>query len=224
MESMPSSTESIDYAELHGPMTDRLVALARSLSHAQWTSPSLCDGWRVCDVYGHMTYGGVTPLRKVLPILLFVYRGNLNRGSKAVSVKYADSHSQSEVIAEFERSSHAPVGIGKRIKPNEVFLDHVVHELDVRRPLALASEFSPHERQAALRAAVAVRSPLIAPSKNASGFRLAADDVDWSHGPADAPAVEGPADDLLLALCGRPAGLAALRGDGVEALSGRIRR
>ena len=43
-------------------MTDRLAALGRSLTSEQWMSPSLCDGWRVCDVYGHMTYGGVTPM------------------------------------------------------------------------------------------------------------------------------------------------------------------
>ena len=50
------STETYDYLQLHRPMTERLVALASSLSDTQWTSPSLCDGWRVCDVYGHMTY------------------------------------------------------------------------------------------------------------------------------------------------------------------------
>jgi uncharacterized protein (TIGR03083 family) len=203
-------------------MTERLVALARSLSDQQWVSPSLCEGWRVCDVYGHMTFGGATPMYKVLPKLLFVYRGNLHRGSKIESVRYANSHQKSEVILEFERSSYSPVGIGKRIKPDELFVDHVVHELDIRRPLGLSSEFSDVELRAALHATVAMKSPMIAPSKNAAGLRIAASDVDWSHGADTAPSVEGPAEDLLLALCGRPGGLGALRGDGLDQLTRRI--
>jgi uncharacterized protein (TIGR03083 family) len=169
-----------------------------------------------------MTYGGVTPMPKVVPILLFKYRGNLNRGSAVESVKYADAHPQAELISEFQRSSSAPVGIGKRVKPDELFVDHVVHELDIRRPLGLPTVFSGYELRAALHTAVGMKSPLIAPSKNAVGLRIVATDVGWSHGPIDAPTVEGPAEDLLLALCGRPLGLAALHGDGVPELSKRL--
>jgi len=219
---MSTATETFDYAAMHHPMIQRMAALGRSLSPEQWTSPSLCDGWRVCDVFGHMTYGGVTPMYRVLPILLLKYRGNLNRGSAAESVRYADAHSQADVIAEFVRSSNDPVGIGKKVPPNELYVDHVVHELDIRRPLGLASEFDAHQLRAALAPAVAMKSPLIAPSKNAAGLRLVATDIAWAHGDAGLPTVEGPAEDLLLALCGRPLGLAALNGAGLGQLSGRL--
>lgn len=221
---MTSTSATIDYRALHGPMTDRLVALGRSLSPSQWTSPSLCAGWRVCDVFGHMTYGGVTPLRTVLPVLLFRYRGSLNRGSAAESVRYADTHPQQAVVDEFERSSHHPVGIGKLVKPAELHMDHIVHELDIRRPLALATEWNENDLRAALEAAVATKTPLIAPAKTAAGLRFVATDLEWSAGPPDAPAVHGPAEDLLLAITGRTAGLAALHGDGVAELTARIRR
>lgn len=219
---MSVTAPSYDYVDLQRPMTERLVALARSLSPGQWTSPSLCTGWRVCDVYGHMTYGGVTPLHRVVPRLLFVYRGRLNRGSAVESVRYADSHPQASLIEAFARSSAHPVGIGKRIKPHELYVDHVVHELDVRRPLGLATVWSPDELLAAVDAAVGLRSPLIAPARNAAGLRLVASDLGWSSGRPDAPVVVGPAEDLLLAVCGRPAGLATLSGEGLDVLRTRV--
>ena len=224
MAGMTETLSKQDYKALKGPMTDRLAALGRSLSPSQWQSPSLCEGWRVCDVFGHMTYGGVTPMHKVLPILLFKHRGNLNRGSATESVRYANSHPQDVVMAEFVRSSNHPVGIGKVIKPADLHVDHIVHELDVRRPLGLASEWTDGDLRAALDAAVRAKNPLIAPAKVAKGFHLVASDLDWSHGPDDGPEVTGPAEDLLLALCGRPLGLAALSGDGVAELTERIRR
>src|SRR6185295_5233914 len=137
MVDMSTTLSAIDYKTLHGPMTERLATLGRALSPQQWLAPSLCDGWRVCDVYGHMTYGGVTPMYKVLPILLFKHRGSLNRGSAVESVRYADRYPQEVVLAEFVRSSHHPVGIGKVVKASELHMDHIVHEMDVRRPLGL---------------------------------------------------------------------------------------
>jgi uncharacterized protein (TIGR03083 family) len=221
---MNSTASKSDYRALHGPMIERLVALGRSLTPAQWVAPSLCEGWRACDVYGHMTYGGVTPMRKVVPRLLFVYRGNLNRGSAVESVRYADAHPQPALIAEFERSSYHPVGIGKLIKAHELHMDHIVHEIDIRRPLGVATEWNADDLRAALDAAVRTKNPLIAPAKSAQGLHFVATDLDWSHGPAGGPAVEGPAEDLLLAMCGRPAGLAALQGDGDAELTTRISR
>lgn len=218
------TSTKVDYRTVNDQMTDRLVALGRSLSDEQWRAPSLCELWRACDVFGHMTYGGVTPLRKVVPVLLFKYRGNLPRGSAKESIRYADTHSQQAVMDEFERSSHHPVGIGKLIKPAEVHMDHVVHELDVRRPLGLPSEWTPVDLPAALATAVVTKNPVIAPAKTARDLRFTATDLDWSYGPPAAPHVEGPAEDLLLAICGRRVGLASLTGDGVAELLVRICR
>jgi uncharacterized protein (TIGR03083 family) len=128
------------------------------------------------------------------------------------------------VVDEFERSSHHPVGIGKVIKPAELHMDHIVHELDVRRPLGLATEWGPDDLRAALEAAVVTRNPLIAPAKTAQALRFTATDIDWHYGPPNAPRVEGPAEDVLLAVCGRPSGLARLSGNGALELAARIAR
>jgi hypothetical protein len=58
----------------------------------------------------------------------------------------------------------------------------------------------------------------------AKGLHLVATDLDWSYGEADAPEVAGPAESLLLALCGRPIGLPDLQGKGVAELTARISR
>jgi uncharacterized protein (TIGR03083 family) len=221
---MSKTATLFDYPTLHAAMTERLVGLGSSLTPQQWQSPSLCEGWRVCDVFGHITYGGVTPLRTIGPILLFKYRGNLNRGSAVESVRYADTHAQPVVVAEFERSRHHPVGIGKLIKTDELHMDHIVHELDIRRPLGLPTEWQSDDVRAALDTAVRTKNPLISPAKTAQGLRFVATDIEWSHGPSDARRVEGPAEDLLLAICGRRSALAALQGDGVPELSARISR
>ncbi len=43
-----------------------LVELLRSLTPAQWDSPSLCDGWSVRDVAGHLTIDSVPLYRYAL--------------------------------------------------------------------------------------------------------------------------------------------------------------
>jgi uncharacterized protein (TIGR03083 family) len=224
MSTMSKTVSMFDYPTLNGAMTDRLVALGNSLSPTQWQAPSLCDGWRVCDVFGHMTYGGATPMRTVAPVLLFKYRGNLNRGSAVESVRYANNHPQPVLMAELERSSHHPVGIGKLIKTNELHMDHIVHELDIRRPLGLPTEWQTDDIRAALDTAVRTKNPLIAPAKTAEGLHFVATDLEWSHGPSTSPTIAGPGEDLLLAICGRRTGLAALHGDGVAELAARINR
>ncbi len=54
----------------------------------------------------------------------------------------------------------------------------------------------------------------------AKGLRFVATDSDWSWGTG--PEVNGPSEDILLALSGRPAGLPALSGEGAATLAGRV--
>ncbi len=191
------------YRALHPAMIDRLCRLGRGLDPDQWTAPSLCEGWRVCDVFGHMSYGGITPLRRVVPMLAFRYRGNINRGSAVESRRYASGRSQAELMDAFEQASRHPVGIGRLIKADELFVDHVIHELDICRPLGLASELTGAELLAALDGAVRLATPLFAPARSAKGRRLEATDLDWAHGKPGDPVTRDTAENLLLFLGGR---------------------
>ncbi len=132
-----------DYPGLLHEQRHRISALAHSLTPEQWTAPSLCDGWRVCDVLGHITYGYTTPLPKVLTLIVFRYRGDVNRGSDVVSRALADELTQDELVERLDAGLDHPVGLAKTLKPPEALADHLVHELDIRRPLGLPVELEP---------------------------------------------------------------------------------
>ena len=211
-----------DYPGLLHEQRHRISALAHSLTPEQWTAPSLCEGWRVCDVLGHITYGYTTPLPKVLALIVFRYRGDVNRGSDVVSRALADELSQDDLVKRLDAGLDHPVGLGKANKPPEAFTDHLVHELDIRRPLGLAVELDPAMLVGALSALMTVRSKFFAPAKVAEGLRFQALDVPWAHGTADAPLVEGRAEDLILAISGRRVGLTRLAGPGAKDLAARL--
>ncbi|MBX3285411.1 MAG: maleylpyruvate isomerase family mycothiol-dependent enzyme [Actinobacteria bacterium] len=109
-------------------------------------------------------------------------------------------------------------GISKLIPNREGFIDHFVHEQDIRRPLGLPAPTDDDRLVAALDAAVSVRSPMFAPAKRVKGLRLEASDVDWSHG--DGPLVQGPAEAIVMAAAGRSVAAADLSGDGAARLAG----
>src|SRR5437773_12572743 len=52
--------------ELFFEERDSIVQTLRSLTPEQWDAPSLCDGWRVRDVAGHMITGVEMSLPAVL--------------------------------------------------------------------------------------------------------------------------------------------------------------
>jgi uncharacterized protein (TIGR03083 family) len=211
-----------DYPGLVHEQRHRISTLAHSLTPEQWTAPSLCEGWRVCDVLGHITYGYTTPLPKVLALIVFRYRGDVNRGSDVVSRALADELTQDELVERLDAGFDRPVGLGKSLKPPEALCDHLVHELDIRRPLGLPVELEPALLVGTLSALMTVKTKFFAPAKVAEGLRFQALDVPWAHGTADAPLVEGRAEDLILAVAGRKVGLAPLAGPGVKDLAAKL--
>jgi uncharacterized protein (TIGR03083 family) len=213
-----------DYAGLLHEMNHRLANLGRSLTADQWRANSFCKGWRVCDVFGHMTYGGITPIYKAIPAVLFRYAGNLTKGSKYESIRLADSLDQQALMARFDDGCDRPVGFGKMIKDRDLVLDHVIHELDIRRPLGIEAPMDAALLVGALAALNGAKSKLFAPAKAVRGLRLVATNLEWHEGAPDAPTVEGPAEDLLLAAGGRREGLAVLSGTGVDELARRTLR
>lgn len=55
-----------------------LVELLRSLTPAQWGAPSLCEGWSVRDLAGHLTIDAVPLHRYALAGLLHPSADRLN--------------------------------------------------------------------------------------------------------------------------------------------------
>jgi uncharacterized protein (TIGR03083 family) len=217
---MTTTTGTHDWTALRHDEVRETAAILRGLSEPQWDQPSLCDGWRVRDVIGHMVSGSEFGLA-ALPGKLIGARLSLDRAAARLAVQVADSRPAAQLLEDWARYETAPKaqGFARTLKPRDILLDHVVHTMDMLRPLGIDRPSSPSRLRAALDAAPQVGGGARSKRRTA-GLRLVATDVDWAAG--EGPEVRGSAEDLLLALCGRPAGLAGLTGDGVAQLRARV--
>ncbi|MFE6124152.1 hypothetical protein ACFQ6P_26775, partial [Streptomyces sp. NPDC056436] len=109
------------------------------------------------------------------------------------------------------RTSAPPAPLDSRL------VEEIVHGEDIRRPLGLARSYPPRAVVRALR--LQARTPVSfgGAKELLSRVRITATDTDLTIGTG--PEAEGPALSLLLAVTGRKAVLADLRGPGVATLS-----
>jgi len=208
---------SDDWTDLLWRQSTALADLIDGIDDAGFDEPSLCEGWATRDVIGHMLLGHTTPMPAMLGLVLS-YRGNVEKGSFEKSKELAASLEPAELRRRWREVAEGRVarGISRLIPKREGFLDHFVHEQDIRRPLGLPAPDDEVRLRPALDASVSVRSPMFAPAKRVKGLRLEATDIDWSHG--SGPLVRGSAESLVMAAAGRGAALADLEGDGVAQL------
>lgn len=185
-----------------------LIALLGNLSDAEWDVPSLCAGWRVRDVVGHLLYDEISPTRYARMALH--RRMNTDRINGDL-VERVRALPPAELVARFEHSGQRIT----RMWPSLGLADMMVHHQDIRRPLGRPRTI-PAER---LLAVLAHPDPFARPGRFTRGLRLVATDVEWSSGTG--PEVRGPGEALALAMVGRPVALDDLTGDGVAALRRR---
>lgn len=183
---------------------------------------SLCEGWRVRDVVGHMGFGHTTPMPSVLWAMVR-YRGDVSTASFEMSKAFASARTPDELRRFWDDemvARHSRKGIARTIKAPEGFLDHFVHQQDMRRPLDRPREIAPERLVAALDLLPTVDSKMFSTRQKVEGLALRATDVDWSAG--SGPEVRGPGEALVVAAAGRAAALDDLEGDGVAVLAERI--
>ncbi|MFJ4657689.1 maleylpyruvate isomerase family mycothiol-dependent enzyme [Nocardia sp. NPDC088792] len=185
-----------------------LVELLRSLTEAEWETPSLCTGWQVRDVIGHLQADSVSLGSYVL---LGLRNPSVNRINQALVDRFR-ALPTAELVDRLDR----PGGWFSHYLPRLALSDMFVHQQDIRRPLG-------HPRKVPAERLVAVLEkpdPYANPRKYLKGLRWEATDADWSTGTG--PLVRGPGEALALAMVGRPAALADLEGDGVPVLRTRV--
>jgi uncharacterized protein (TIGR03083 family) len=211
-----------DYDQLRLDEMASISETLAGLTAAQWDAPSLCDGWRVRDVIGHMLVGYTVPMDE-LGAVIQQYGGDINLASKMASAEYAGAHSPSELASGYERLWRERIrgGIAAMIPIEDALVDHVIHHSDMCRPLGLPTGVS-EERLAAVLQLAPVTGGMIGCDARMAGLRLHATDLDLVAGD-DGPEVAGSAEDLILAVSGRPAGLDRLEGDGVATLVARVK-
>jgi uncharacterized protein (TIGR03083 family) len=181
----------------------------------RWATPSLCAGWSVHDVLGHLTATAkMTPARFFAALARSGFRFDAMT-AKGVAAETAGG--PSATLAEFRRvldATTAPPG------PVESWLgETVLHGEDIRRPLGLRHVYPP---EALVRLAEFYKGSnlLIGAKRRIAGLTLRATDSGWWTGAG--PEVAGPMLSLLLAMTGRAVAVDDLAGDGVTTLRTRL--
>ncbi|TFB99776.1 maleylpyruvate isomerase family mycothiol-dependent enzyme [Cryobacterium adonitolivorans] len=195
-------------ARWSGHLAATLTAIAdllAGLTPEQWEAQSLCTGWRVRDVAGHLVWRLGSTKRELVGSATRAYVGHFVRPARAIDVvsRAAASAEPEQLVARLREiaAAKATTGRGGIVELTEA----VVHGLDVAHPLGLTLPI-----HATAGGAVALRRSLIAPTEITAVLRtrrLVATDAEWSVGHGEP--LRGQASELILFLFGRgplPAG------------------
>jgi uncharacterized protein (TIGR03083 family) len=213
-----SDSERPDYRRLHDAEDADFAAYLRSLDDADWEQPTLCTGWRVRDVVGHILYGNEMNWL-TLPFKMARFGFSSDRSGSHYSIARAEGRSPAQLVAEFE-NRNAWAGTCRVFPPKMVLIDRLTHHQDIRRALGHDREI-PEERLVASLDATPSIGGVFRAKRRSKGLRFEATDVDWSWG--SGPVVRGPGNSLLLAMLGRGQVLSDLEGAGLAHFAPRVR-
>jgi uncharacterized protein (TIGR03083 family) len=186
-----------------------------TLTDEQWGQPSLCPGWTVRDVAGHLP--SYDELGWLAVLTLFARSGFSLARCNQVGVEHSRRLGTEQLVTRL-RAQAVPRGITAMFGSAIALTDGLIHHQDIRRALGHPRTVPPGRLVAALSFLPHARA-LPAPA-NVRGLRLVATDIDWTHGIG--PEVSGPGEALLVALAGRRQALADLRGPGLATLAERV--
>lgn len=195
----------------------QLLAILQAFNTEQWHTPSLCTGWTVRDVVGHL----VTPF--VLgtgSVLLRLIRHGFNLNTALLhAAKYVAQRPTPELVSVLQANVSTrwtPPGVG----PEAPLTDILMHTLDICHPLRLPHNIEPAKLQGALTFLVGRKGRMMSAPAWRAGLHLIAEDLPWSWGAG--LDVHGPAQPLMMVLGGRQALIDALTGPGVPELRARL--
>lgn len=190
-----------------------LADLIAGLSEEQLNAPSLCEGWSVRDVAGHV----VSFIEMSLPTMMFsMLKGgfNVDKAWTSNAKKYGEQP-VAEIVAKL--NEHAAKQSAMKSFPAELTTtDVAVHAQDIRRALGMPETPSEAVVLEALNFCTShPKSKMMVPPKDIAGLQLEATDIDWSWG--EGKLVSGPAEAILMGINRRDT-RSDLTGDGVSDL------
>ncbi|MEX1006934.1 MAG: maleylpyruvate isomerase family mycothiol-dependent enzyme [Acidimicrobiia bacterium] len=210
-------TEDETWAIIASERRDLADAMAR-FTPEQWATPSLCEGWTVRVVAGHLTMPFEMSLPKAM-IGVIRHGGNFDKFADVTSRRLAEQTTDALVhqIRDNADNHFKPPGGGA----GAPLTDAVVHGLDMKVPLGLPTE-RPADHVNAVLDYLMTRAATrgFVKKGRVDGLHFVTTDTGWAYG--EGPEVSGPGWALALALTGRPAGLEPLIGDGVAAFRRRV--
>jgi uncharacterized protein (TIGR03083 family) len=193
-------------------IAERLAALPEGA----WAGSTLCDGWLVRDIVGHMIAIGSMSAATFFGGMAkngFSFPKFQEQGIR----KYTEGRPAAEILTSFKATvdSHAkPPG------PKATVLGEVlVHGEDIFRAQGAGYLDHPAEHVVAVAEFYKRNSFPLKVKKRIAGVTLRMTDADWSYG--SGPELAGPAIAVLMAMVGRKIALGDVHGDGVAILAGR---
>jgi uncharacterized protein (TIGR03083 family) len=206
-----------DPRTLHDAENADFSAYLHTLTDEEWDKPSLCEGWLVRHVVGHILYGNEMRL-STLPFRLARFGFSSDRSGKHYSIERGNRGTPAELLRDFDgRDPWA--GTCRVFPPRLTLLDRMVHQQDIRRSLNHPRAIPEERLRVALDATPKLGS-VFGARKRTRGLRLSATDMAWTWG--DGPEVTGPAEALLMSMLGRKQAVIGLAGPGLSTFSGRL--
>ncbi len=196
-----------------------LADLLESLDSEQWRTPSLCEGWTVREVAGHLLTGPNVGMFKFM-MMFARNRGDFDATVDRFAHQMA-TRPPEQIVADLRAiaDNHwTPPGSG----PEAPYTDLLVHGQDIRRPLGIERELPEEGLRLILTKSIEPRKRSVFPKGRFDNLRFEASDLDWSGGPDDGDLLRGPAESLMMAIWGRKPALDELEGPGVEILRRRL--
>ncbi|OYD69050.1 maleylpyruvate isomerase family mycothiol-dependent enzyme [Rhodococcus sp. OK302] len=200
----------------------RTATLLESLSDDEWKHESLCEGWTVRDVAAHLTMQqGAVGAAARLALEHPTHLRDLNMLIRDTAL-IRSRLPVDELIAKIRGmvgSRRHNIGVTSL----ETLIDILVHGQDISIPLNRNLEMPTTAAVSAADRIVAYRGrgkARVFKNLHLDGFRLVADDIDWSTGAGKE--VDGPIASIVLLLAGRPAALSQMSGAGTADLQKRI--
>jgi len=193
-------------------LADRLSALTDDA----WEQPTLCAGWTVRDVVGHMIAIG-TMSGGTLASGMARNRFSFDKFQREGITSNSEGKTPTEILAAFSAtidSHHKPPG------PKTTVLGEIlVHGEDIFRAQDQGYLSHPADHVVTVVEFYKRNRFPLKVKQRISGVTLRMTDADWSYG--SGPEVSGPGISILMAMAGRKIALGELRGEGVAVLSGR---
>jgi uncharacterized protein (TIGR03083 family) len=189
----------------------RIADFLESLHPDEWDAPSLCPGWRVRDVAGHLA---LVPTITTWDLLAAAPRArfNPNRINTLLAIRHGSAEPPS-IVAKL-RAHAGDRRTARALDTRNNLFDVIVHSQDIAVPLGRDLPVPAEYSRDGLRRVWAMGWPFNA-RRRFAGVTLTASDSDWTVG--SGPEVTGPSLALLLLITGRTAVAAKdLRGDGVR--------
>ncbi|MBC7724698.1 MAG: maleylpyruvate isomerase family mycothiol-dependent enzyme [Burkholderiaceae bacterium] len=189
-----------DWRPLIAECLAHVADLLEPLTAEQWESASLCEGWRVADVAGHLAWRVGTPAGELLTSSVrAVVRERVSpRALTTAMAERRAANGQAALVAEL-RAIAGDRAVRRGRRNIGELAEVVIHGYDMATALGIPLEFP-----ARATGAVALARTLLAPARLRAVVRhrtLRATDAGWSVGRG--PEIAAPAEALVLFLAGR---------------------